>query len=64
MKFFQKEFCVSSQFYFLLPVFFRHVQSTPPSAGTLPLCTTQLTGSAVNILSGKVNTVFLNVRHV
>ena len=64
MKFFQKEFCVSSPFWFLLPVFFGHVQRTPPSSGTLPICTTQLTVSAVNILSGKVNTVFLNVRHV
>jgi hypothetical protein len=29
MKFSEKEFCISSPFYFLLPVFFRHVQSTP-----------------------------------
>jgi hypothetical protein len=55
------KFCISSPFYFLLPVFFRHVQSTPLSSGTLPVCTTQLTVSAVKILSGKVNTVFLNV---
>jgi len=44
--------------------FFRHVQSTPPSSDTLPVCTTQLTGSAVKILSWKVNNVFLNVTHV
>jgi len=64
MKFFQKEFCIRSPFYFLLPVFFRQVQSTPPLSSTLPVCTTQLTGSAVKILSGKVNTVILNVTHV
>ena len=64
MKFFEKEFCISSPFYFLLPVFFRHVQSTPPSSGTLPICTTHLTGSAVKILLGKVNNLFLNVAYV
>jgi hypothetical protein len=64
MKSFEKEFCISSPFYFLLPVFFRHAQSTPPPSGTLPVCKTLLTGSAVNILSGKVNTLFYNVTYV
>ena len=46
-----------------LSILSRHVQSKYPSSrSTFPLCTTQWTGSAVKILSGKAKTLLLDVR--